>query len=194
MAVPLLMSKEQFTALSTEEKKWAKALELHLRRRFQQSAHQPLDDGCEVFLTVGYVQRLLRAVDAPQKGEHAARECLAWWQSAGLLRDTGKTKKPGLSPSSIAAREKFGTPRTDGGRDAQPSSLRSYWWRVFEVVPIAQVVKKTRGAYAHFWEVPQGLASLSAFLRRQGLIQGPRQRRTYSEGSVQWAFANTGPP
>jgi hypothetical protein len=41
---------------------------------------------------------------------------------------------------------------------------------------------------------PRRVASLSAFLRRQGLIFGPRRRSRPNPGSVQWVFAHSGPP
>jgi hypothetical protein len=193
-----ILPARQVQALSPEHRAWVKAFELHLERRFQQNIHEPLDDGDKVFLTDGYVKGLLEAVGAPRKGEKAASEAIAWWQEAGILEDTGETKKPKASPSRAAAREHFGrgTP-TEGGRDAQPSTLRSYWWRVYRVVPISSVLrayKKMQGAYGRFQEVPQLPASLSARLERQGLIPRSRQRHNFSPGSVQWAFAHSGPP
>jgi hypothetical protein len=175
------------------------ALELHLLWRFEQDRHAPLDDGGETFLTVAHVQRLLRATGARRQGEKAAAEAIRWWQDFGLIVDTGKVKKPRAKRERIAAREHFGQGRrpAEGGRDAQPSNLRSYWWRVFAIVPIARVLTayaRMQGAYGRFGDVPQFPASLSAFLRRQGLIPGPRRRRTVRPGSVQWVFLNSGPP
>jgi hypothetical protein len=198
MARLRLLPPERYPMLSREQRAWVKALELHLLRRFQQNVHEPLDNDGEIFLTVSHVQRLLRAVKAPRVGEKAAAEAIAWWQHVGLLEDTGKTKKPKASPSRAAAREHFGKgSRTEGGRDAQPSTLRSYWWRVFRVVPVSrapEAFKKMQGAYGRFHEVPQLPASLSALLERQGLIPRRRQRQSFSPGSVQWAFAHSGPP
>jgi hypothetical protein len=193
-----LLPARRVQALSPEHRAWVKALELHLERRFQQNIHEPLDDGGEIFLTVSHVQRLLKAVGAPRVGEKAAAAAIVWWQEAGILEDTGKTKKPKASPQRAAAREHFGSGmRTEGGRDAQPSTLRSYWWRVFRVIPISRVIQAYRdmqGAYGRLREVPQLSASLSALLERQGLIPRSRQRHNVSPGSVQWAFANSGPP
>jgi hypothetical protein len=198
MARLRLLPARQLQALSREHRAWAKALELHLLRRFQQKRYEPLDSGDEIFLTVGYVQRLLRDVEAPRKGEKAAAEALAWLVSFGLLEDTGKTKKPKASPSRAAAREHFGkSSGTEGGRDAQPSTLHSYWWRVFKVVAISRVLaayEQMQGAYGRFQEVPQLPASLSALLERQGLIPRRRAPGSFSLGSVQWAFAHSGPP
>lgn len=87
-------------------------------------------------------------------GEKAAAEAIAWWQHVGLIEDTGKTKKPNASPSRAAAREHFGKGvRIEGGRDAQTSTFRSYWWRVYKVVPIARVIgafRKMQSAYGRF--------------------------------------------
>jgi hypothetical protein len=185
-----------------------RALELHLVSRFQQNRHAPLDDDGETFLTVGYVQTLLRGVNARRRGEKAAAEAIEWWQAFGLIADTGKVKKPRMRPERLAARAHFGktpaneqsdrhAPHEEGGRDAQPSNSRSYWWRVFAIVPIARVLAayaRMQGAYGRLEDVPQLSASLSAFLRRQGLIPGPSRRRTVSERSVQWVFAHSGPP
>jgi hypothetical protein len=193
-----LLPARQVQALLREHRAWVAALELHLKRRFQQNIHDPLDGGDEIFLTVRYVQGLLQDVGAPRMGGKAAAEAIAWWVSFGLLEDTGKTKKPKVSASRAAAREHFGKgSRTEGGRDAQSSTLRSYWWRVFKVLPITHVLEAYRqmqGAYGRFQEVPQLPASLSAFLERQGLIPRRRAPSSFSLGSVQWAFAYSGPP
>jgi hypothetical protein len=193
-----LLPARQVQNLPREHRAWVAALELHLLGRFQQNTYDPLDDGGEIFLTDGYVKGLLEAVGAPRVGEKAAAEAIAWWQRVGLLEDTGKTKRPKASPQRAAAREHFGSgTRTEGGRDAQPSTQRSYWWRVFRVVPIARVIEAYRemqGAYARLRGVPQLPASLSALLRRQGLIPRRRSPHEFSQGSVQWVFANSGPP
>jgi hypothetical protein len=193
-----LLPPERYPMLSIEERAWVKALELHLLRRFQQNTHEPLDGGDGIFRTVSYVKGLLESVGAPRKGEKAAAEAIAWWQRAGLLEDTGKTKEPKASLSRTAAREHFGKgSRAEGGRDAQPSTFRSYWWRLYRVVPIAMTLeayRKMQGAYGRFQGVPQLPASLSAVLERQGLISRRRPPHEFSEGSVQWAFAHSGPP
>jgi hypothetical protein len=103
------------------------------------------------------------------------------------------TAQPGQACSAREVRDAAHERR----ESAQPSSSRSFWWRVFVVVPIARVLRayeQMEGAYGRFVDVPQLPASLSAFLRRQRLIPGPQRRRTCRPGSVQWAFANSGPP
>jgi hypothetical protein len=150
---------------------------------------------------VRYMQGLLRSVGARRSGEKAAAQAIRWLCSSGILEDTGEVKKPRRSQNRMAAREKFGGSERlgagEGGRDAQPSSARSYWWRVFLIVPLAAVLKAyaaTQGAYARCMDVPQALASLSAWAKRQGLISRRRGRKAARDGSVQYVFAHSGPP
>ena len=164
-------------------------------------------------------------VGARRQGEKAAREAINYLRTSGVLEDTGEVKKPRQRPNRVAARQKFG--RTEkvfngvgdfelggeeggevhnavvdfgsglGGRDAQPSPSRSYWWRVFRVVPLSRVLRAygaMQGAYAYISELPQRLASLSAWAERQGLISRRRGRRGARLGSVQYVFARSGPP
>jgi hypothetical protein len=75
--------------------------------------------------------------------------------------------------------------------------LRSYWWRIYRVVPLSAVLRvytSMQGAYALLLEVPQDLASLSAWAIRQGRISRRRGRRGARPGSVQYAFRHDGPP
>jgi hypothetical protein len=177
---------------------WERAARRHLRWRFQQDRFEALELEEETFLTVRHVQRLLRAVGAPRKGEKAAREALRWWQEIGIFADTGKVKKPRVSASRLAAGERFGRgTQPEGGRDAQPSVHHAYWWRVYRVVPIARVLRARRrlcSAYGILADLPQHEASLSAFLACQGLIYRRKRPSEFSKGSVQWVFAHTGPP
>ena len=188
--------------LSGDERDAVNALALHLLRRFEQDRFAPLDADGRTFLTVRHMQRLLRGVGARCMGEKAAREAINYLCANGILEDTGEVKKPRQRPNRIAAREKFehqpSTPNRSnytGGRDAQPTLLRSYWWRVFRVVPLSAVLRTygaMRGAYAYISDVPQHLASLSAWAGRQGLISRSRGRRRARPGSVQWVFAHSG--
>jgi hypothetical protein len=187
--------------ISGDEQDAVNALALHLLRRLEQDEFEPFEDDGRTFLTVGHMQRLLRAVGARCSGEKAAAQAIRWLCSTGIIEDTGEVKKPRQRPNRIAAREKFGRvedARTgEGGKDAQPSLEHSYWWRVFRVVPLSAVLlayKATQGAYARFSEVPQHLASLSAWAKRQGLISRRGGRTGAREGSVQYAFLHSGPP
>jgi hypothetical protein len=187
--------------LSVDERDAVKALGLHLLQRFDQERFEPLDSDGRTFLTVSHMQRLLLHVGARRKGEKAAAEAIRWLCTSGILEDTGEVKLPRRKPQRMAAREKFGRRdvhvRNEGGRDAQPSLARSFWWRVFRVVPLSAVLRAygaMRGAYAQVPDLPQRLASLSAFAERQGLISRSRGRRGARKGSVQWVFANSGPP
>src|SRR4029450_5856091 len=78
-----------------------------------------------------------------------------------------------------------GLDRARKREEAQSSSLHSYWWRVFRVPALTRIRRalEPRGAYAYSEDVPQHLASLSAFLRRQGLISRPNRRSSPNQGS-----------
>jgi hypothetical protein len=177
------------------------ALAAHLLSRFEQDEFETFDHDGRTFMTVGYVQRRLREVGARCTGEKAAAEALRWLCASGVLEETGEVKKPRRRPGRAAAREKFGhgeaSERGEGGRDAQPSPARSYWWRVYRVVPLSAVLRAYKdllGAYGQYLDLPQHLASLSVWAIRQGLISRRRRRRTARYGSVQAAFWATGPP
>jgi hypothetical protein len=195
-----LLAPEEWRRLDEDGRAAVDALSLHVWWRARQDEHEAFEgeeDDC-VFLSVGWMQGLLRAVEARKTGEKAAAGAIAFLKQHGLMEDTGKTKKPKRSSERIARAEKFqaaGPVAGEGGKDAQPTSLRSYWWRVFRIPALTRArASVPRGAYWRFAEGPHDVASLSAFLRRQGLISVPRRRSRPNPGSVQWAFAHSGPP
>jgi hypothetical protein len=171
---------------------------LHVWWRSRQERHPALEvDDC-IFLTDRHVQTLLRAVGARKKGIKAGAAAIATMNAHGWIEDTGKTKKPRRTPTSVTRANRFqthGQVVLEGGKDAQPTASRSYWWRIFRV-PGITTVRNTipQGAYGHCSDVPQRLASLSAFLIRQGLISRRRCRSRPNPGSVQWVFLHSGPP
>jgi hypothetical protein len=185
----------ELATLERDQRDAVNALALHLLSRFAQDAHEPFDPDGRTFLPTGYMQRRLRETGARKSGEKAARGALRFLVASGILEDTREIKRPRRRPQRMAAREKFAPPAAqeiDGGRDAQLSFQlsfqRSYWRRVFRVVPLAKVLRvkaAMQGAYGHFEEVPQHLASLSAWAVRQGLISRPKRRRNARPGSVQ---------
>jgi len=188
------------SALPRDQRDAVTALAAHLVSRFEQDTFEPLCSvGC-TFLTVGYVQRRLREVGARCTGEKGAAKALRWLCECGILERTpAKSRNHGAVEK--AAPEKFGRAEDaaggEGGRDSQPSLHRSYWWRVYRVVPLSKVLgayEKIQGAYGRFLEVPKHLASLSAWAKRQGLISRQRRPSEFSKGSVQEAFAVHGPP
>jgi hypothetical protein len=61
--------------------------------------------------TLAYVQRWLRKTKARRRGRDYARDVLATLVEMELVRDTGEV----ITPTK------------------QPTKLRSYWWRVFEL-------------------------------------------------------------
>jgi hypothetical protein len=173
----------------------------HLRQR-QRAEHDPvdvLDDGrLATFLTVGYVQDGLRRIRVKPNGEHYAARIIRLLCEMGYLADTGLVKKPRARKQELARRERFSppAPKADGGQGAQPGLLRSYWWRVFALPRLGRLRISAFGSW-----IVGGLArgrkqeaSLSALLRRQDLVRNPPRRSRPHPGSVQWAFAATGPP
>jgi hypothetical protein len=85
----------------------------------------------------------------------------------------------------------------------QHDPFRSQWWRVYRVPLLAKLAAANRGgAYPSTPGHPRGVlnpaynvsSSLCLLLRSQGLISGPTMRGSFAPGSVQGAFAATGPP
>jgi hypothetical protein len=193
-----LLSPEEWRALDEDGRAAIDALRLHIWFRAMQKEHAAFEDDDCVFLAVSWVQQLLQAGGARKTGAKAAAAAIAFLEERRLMVDTGKTKKPRRSSKRIARAETFqktGAVAREGGKEAQPTSQRSYWWRVFHVPALARVrTAIPRGAYWRLEDVPQHVASLSAFLRRQGLISRPRRRSYPNPGSVQWVFAHSGPP
>jgi len=202
-----LVPSETWASLDDDHKIAVRFLDWHLRSRFEQQEHTPLEvvdgDPCGVFLTRRHVQRFLKQVRYRKSGIRFAATVIEHLIALGILADTGEVKRPRRAANRIAAAAKFqnsGTVSSEGGRDAQPSIEHSYWWRVFRVVPLDLVVRvytRPRGAYSSgdsVRAVPRYLASLCAFARRQGLIPPARDRRSFRKGSVQWVFLNSGPP
>jgi len=93
--------------LARDEKDAVYALALHLRHRFEQDEHEPLDHDGRTFLTTFHMQRLLWNVGAECSGEKAAVKALRWLCASGVIEDTREVKKPRRRPDRAAAREKF---------------------------------------------------------------------------------------
>jgi hypothetical protein len=154
----------------------------------------------------------LHYVGARCKGWKAAARQLKRAEELGWIVDTGQVLKPAVPEKRRAAREKFGrgegTEPGVGGRDAQHSLLRSRWWRVYAVPAVtkaldARLPRMWSGAYPHASDErdeersggpPKAQASLSAWLKSQGLIPKAERRRSVHKGSPRWAFHHTGPP
>jgi hypothetical protein len=194
-----LLPPAEWRTLDDDERDAVVALSLHIWARSRQTKNAAFEGRDCIFLTVSWMQRLLRSVGARKRGEKAAAAAISFLERRELIVDTGETKKPRRPGGSVAQAEKFqkrGEIVHQGGKEAQPSSFRSYWWRVFRVPALTRIRRalEPQGAYADFEDVPQHLASLSAFLRRQGLISRRSRRSRPNPGSVQWAFAHSGPP
>jgi hypothetical protein len=174
-------------------------LNRHLGQR-QEGKNDPvevLEDGrITVFLTTGYVSRSLKRMGVTPNGEKYARRIIRLLCEMGHLEDTGRVKKPRASESERPRREKF-TPAlvVEGGQSAQSGPLRSYWWRVFALPRLGRLHVSAFGSWVTGF--PRGRkheASLSALLRRQDVVPNQRRRNRPHKGSVQWAFAHSGPP
>jgi hypothetical protein len=181
-----IVTQSDWSKLSRDEQNAVDALSWQIVWRCRQKRHPALEDEDCIFLTVRHVQCLLCAVGAHKTGEKAAAAAISTMQAKGWIEDTGRTKKPRRGEPS----------ETEGGKDSQPTNQRSYWWRVFRVPAISQAIKaiKPLGAYWQPRGAPRRVASLSAFLKRQGLISHSRRRSRSNPGSVQWVFAHSGPP
>jgi hypothetical protein len=182
-----IVTRSEWKALTRDEQDAVDALSWQIVWRCRQKRHPALEGEDCIFLTVRHVQRLLRAIRARKTGEKAAAAAIAAMQSKGWIVDTGRTKKP----TRVTDLES-----TEGGKDSQPDIQHAYWWRVFRVPAISQAIKaiKPLGAYWQSRRAPRRVASLSAFLKRQGLISSSRCRSRPNPGSVQWVFAHSGPP
>ena len=181
-----VVTQSEWNKLSRDEQDAVDALSWQIVWRCRQKRHPALEGEDCIFLTVRHVQRLLRAIGAKKTGEKAAAAAIATMQAKGWIEDTGRTKKPRRGESS----------ETEGGKDSQPDLQHAYWWRVFRVPAISQAIKalKPSGAYWQPQGAPRRVASLSAFLKRQGLISRSKRRSRPNPGSVQWVFAHSGPP
>ncbi len=191
-----LLPAHEVSALPADERIAVEVLERHLWLRQQRPdpALEVLPDGSlGVFLTIGYVQSLLHLIDAPKKGEDYAAEILnTILPRLGLIEQTDLTKKPRARVAHP------GEQRETGGRHAQRTPLRSYWWRIFKLPTLTKLVTPIAGAYSRNPGTPPTRplvsASLVGLLRCQGLISPRRRKMRFLPGSVQAAFHATGPP
>jgi hypothetical protein len=197
-----LLPRHEVDALKHDERAAVEFLEHHLWLRHHREALtgrddaplEVLDDGTVgVFLTIGYVQTLLRDMGADKIGEdHAATVINTILPRLGLLQATGYVKKPRVR------RAHPGEQREEGGRHAQPSTSRAYWWRIFRLPTLTRLLTPRVGAYPLRPGNPttpaRDLASLVGLLRCQGLVRQPKRPSKFGRGSVQAAFWATGPP
>jgi hypothetical protein len=118
--------------------------------RLEQTEFEPFDEDGKTFLSNGWMRSRLRDVGARCTGEKAATKAVRWLCEIRLLESTGEVKKPRRRENREAAREKFGrgggAAGGEGGRDSQPSLHRSYWWRVYRVVPLPNVLRAYEAA------------------------------------------------
>ena len=134
--------------MNRREQEAVDALALHIWWRCRQEQHPALEGDDGIFLTVKHVQRLLREIGAVNTGEKAAAAAITTMQAHGWIEDTGETKKPRRPAASVERAESFqpeGEIELEGGRDAQPTPSRSYWWRVFRVPVLTRVMRAQAG-------------------------------------------------
>src|SRR6266516_334346 len=115
-----LVAPEVWASATPDERDAVRALAHHLRFRFEQKEHPPLEDGDCIFMTVPWMQGLLKALNARKKGEKAAAEAIHPLVRLGVTEDTGRVKYPRRSKQDIARAEKFQPPgveiRKEGGQ------------------------------------------------------------------------------
>jgi hypothetical protein len=196
------MQRDLLYTLPEREREAVRALEWHAGFRTTVTKFEPVEleeDGTPTtILTDGHFQRCLRACGATRTGEKFAAECLSEiLPRLGLLEDTGRVMKPRPSEDAQARREKFAPGHSgEGGRAAQTSLLSSRWWRVFRLPTLPRLVRCQFGVWLS-GGIARGrhdLASLSALFRCQDLVLPSPRRRSFAKGSVQWVFAQSGPP
>lgn len=191
-----LVTPDEFSRLGEDQRAAVDALSLHIRWRARQRRH-PAFEGDETIVTVGWMRKLLRVAGARKTGARAAAAAIARLEGSGLMVDTGKVMTPARQPSGYPT---VGASRREGREavlERAAASLlgHSYWWRVFRVPALTRVRAASQTAYPRSPGAPlTPSGSLSALLRRQGLISGPRRRSRPNPGSPQWAFAHSGPP
>ena len=118
-------------------------------------------------LTISFVQHWLRKTWARRSGRDYARQVRRRLVEMELVRDTGEVLRP----------------------RRQPSQFRSYWWPIYEILPVTRA-KRGASASAACSASPR-TGCLRRFLRSQGVI---RRRHKAVPGSVQWVFRHSGPP
>jgi hypothetical protein len=195
-----LVDEERWKKLDEEGRDALDALSLLIYLRvIHKDDHEPFGDEKNCLpLSNDCMRALLRALGARKKGERAARLAINRLKQGGAIVDTGKVLKPKRQPQ-VSIKEERAARRRDFLEGKTRSVLpqeHSYWWRVFRVPALTRITRSVfpQGTYGSFLPVPTALVSLSAFLRRQGLLKVPERRKNAEYGSVQCAFHNTGPP
>jgi hypothetical protein len=168
--------------------------------RFQQQAHDPLEGDDCVFLSHRWVRGLLDRVDE-RRGEKAARQAIPTAVALGLIETALDERGEQIWKNNSA------------GNSTSPG-WHFYRWRVFRVPalsaaagsnPQPTTTRYIGGAYGNGFPleelsarpaaVPGGpLKALILLLARPAVKSNSRQTKSFSRGSVQWAFHHTGPP
>jgi len=174
----LVPERHKWEELTDDEQIALRVLETHIKFRLRESRrHAPFTGGC-TFMTPKHIQSLLIRLRYPLRGIHFARHLRQLLLEMGAIEETGKHLKPARQPNS------------------HPE--KTYYWKLYLVPALQYLLEQFRplGAYdsGHVPAVPKHLVSLSSALRCQGVIRKIRGASEFSKGSVQAAFAATGPP
>jgi hypothetical protein len=169
--------------------------------RFQQREHQPLEGDDRIFLSHRWVRGLLDRIDE-RRGEKAARQAIPTAIALGLIEPALDERGEQMWKNNSA------------GNSTNPG-WHFYRWRVFRVPALSAAAESSSqstgttpylgGAYGTGFPlenppagpaaVPGGpLKALILLLARPAVKSDSRQTRSFSRGSVQWAFHHTGPP
>jgi hypothetical protein len=163
--------------LSDDEQIALRAFDRHVQNRLTQRRHRPFDDD-RVFMTPKYIAALLRKMRYPLHGIHFGRRLRRLLIALGVIEETGQHLNPARQPKS------------------HPE--KTFYWPLYRVPVLSSLLSEFRllRAYdsGHTPSVPKERLSLSSALRCQGLIPKRRPPSGFSEGSVQWVFAGSGPP
>jgi hypothetical protein len=87
-----LLPSDECRTLDEDERGAVDALSLHIWVRSRQTKNPAFEERDCVFMTVGWMQRLLRSVGARKGGEKAAATAISFLEERGLIVDTGRTK------------------------------------------------------------------------------------------------------
>jgi hypothetical protein len=169
-----------------------------LVHRFQQRAHDPLEGDDRIFLTHRWVRGLLDRVDE-RRGEKAARQAIPTAVALGLIEPALDERGEQMWKDNSA------------GNSTNPG-WHFYRWRVFRVPALSAARSSSSttttpylgGAFGTGFPleehpdpaaVPGGpLKALILLLARPAVKSDSRRTKSFSRGSVQWAFRHTGPP
>jgi hypothetical protein len=120
-----IVSPSEWNSLTRAERDAANAITFLIWKRAHTKRH-PAFGGDEIFLTKGYVQRLLKAVNATNMGEKAARTALARMQERGWIVDTGGRRSRGGPRPASTSRTIRRRRHSSRGRTLSPAGTSAF--------------------------------------------------------------------